>query len=67
MQHDEIRRRMKDIVELPNRHADLFVTLCPQNGGRLSKHKRVLPEFAPLTDAEIAGMEAVVGEYMNAP
>ncbi len=67
MQHDEIRRRMKDIVELPNRHADLFVTLCRQNGGTLSKRKRELPEFAPLTDAEITGMEAVVSEYMNAP
>jgi hypothetical protein len=60
MQYDEIRRRMNDVVELPNRHADLFVMLCRQNGGTLSKKKRELPEFAPLTDAEVAALEDVI-------
>jgi hypothetical protein len=65
MQYDEIRRRMNDIVELPNRHADLFVNLCRQNGGKLSKRKRELPEFAPLTDAEIGSMEDILREVMD--
>ena len=58
--YDEIRRKMRDIVELPDRVADLFVKLCRQNGGRLSKRKRELPEFTPLTDEEIAALEKVV-------
>ncbi len=65
VRHDEIRRRMRDIVELPDRHADLFVNLCRQNGGRLSGRKRELPEFAPLTDAEIGAMEAIILELME--
>lgn len=58
--YDEIRREMRDIVELPDRIADLFVKLCRQNGGTLSKRKRELPEFSPLTDAEIAALEEVI-------
>jgi len=58
--YDEIRRRMSEIVELPNRVADLFILLCRQNGGKLSARKRKLPEFAPLTDAEIQKMEGLV-------
>jgi len=57
---DEIRSKMRDIIELPDRIADLFLNLVRQNGGTISKKKRALPEFAPLTDAEIAAMEAVV-------
>ncbi len=56
---------MRDIVELPNRHANLFVTLCRQNGGRLSAQKRTLPEFAPLTAAEIEAMEKIIREFMD--
>lgn len=63
--YDEIRGRMRDIVELPDRVADLFVKLCRQNGGRLSKRKRELPEFTPLTDGEIAALECVVGEGLG--
>jgi hypothetical protein len=58
--YDGIRREMRDVVELPDRIADLFVKLCRQNGGTLSKRKRELPEFSPLTDGEIAGLEAIV-------
>jgi len=65
VKYDEIRQRMKDIVELPNRHADLFVKLCRQNGGRLSKGKRKLEEFAALRDEEIASLEAIVRECLG--
>ena len=53
---------MRDVVDLPNRYADLFVRLCLQNNGPLSRAKRQLPEYAPLTNDEIAGLEAAVVE-----
>ena len=63
--YDDIRGKMRDIVELPDRVADLFVKLCRQNGGRLSKRKRELPEFVVLTDAEITALEEVVCEGLG--
>ncbi len=59
-QYDLARQAMREVVDLPNRHADLFLRLCLQNQGQLSKAKRQLPEFAPLTEPEIAGLEAAV-------
>jgi hypothetical protein len=61
-QYDTARRLMRDIVDLPNRAADLFVRLCLQNQGRLGKTKRQLPQFAPLANKEIANLEAAVAE-----
>lgn len=61
----EIRRNMRDIVELPDRIADLFVKLCRQNHGTLSKGKRQLEEFARLTDGEIQALENVVREGLG--
>jgi len=58
--YDEIRAEMNNIVELPDRHADLFIRLVRQNSGTLSKKKRELPEFAPLIDGEIKAMEAAI-------
>lgn len=58
--YDEIRREMRDVVELPDRIADLFVKLCRQNGGTLSKRKRELPEFTRLTESEISAIEGIV-------
>lgn len=61
-QYDTARRLMRDVVDLPNRHADLFVRLCLQSNGSLSKGKRQLPEYAVLSDKEIGGLEAAVVE-----
>jgi hypothetical protein len=61
-QYDLARQAMREVVDLPNRHADLFLRLCLQGQGKLSRNKRQLPEFAPLTDSEIAGLEAAVRE-----
>lgn len=63
--YDEIRRKMRDTVEMPDRHADLFIKLVRQNGGTLSKKKRSLPEFAPLTDEEIVSMERTIREGLE--
>ena len=57
--YDEIRREMREVVELPDRIADLFIKLCHQNGGELSKRKRELPEFELLTDEEIRELESI--------
>lgn len=61
-QYDTARRLMRDVVDLPNRPADLFLRLCLQNNGTLSKAKRQLPEYAALSELEIAGLEAAVAE-----
>ncbi len=61
-QYDNARRLMRDVVDLPNRHADLFVRLCLQNSGALSKAKRQLPEYAKLSNKEITGLEGAVTE-----
>ncbi len=63
--YDEIRNQMRDIVEMPDRHADLFIKLVRQNGGTLSKKKRGLPEFEPLTDEEIVALEQVVSGILD--
>lgn len=61
-QYDTARKLMREVVDLPNRHADLFVRLCLQNQGTLSKGKRQLPEYTDLSNDEIVGLEAAVVE-----
>lgn len=61
-QYDNARKLMREVVDLPNRQADLFVRLCLQNQGTLSKAKRQLPEYGVLSDQEVAGLEAAVAE-----
>ena len=48
----------REIVDMPDRRASLFVRLCMQNGGRLSATKR--RQFPELDDSEIAAMEAAI-------
>lgn len=64
-QYDEARRLMREVVDLPNRHADLFVRLCVQNKGTLSKAKRRSEEFAKLTASEIDDLEVAVREAFD--
>lgn len=55
---------VREIVDMPDRRASLFVKLCMQNGGRLSTVKRA--QFAELSDAEIAQLETQVQQAMSA-
>jgi hypothetical protein len=55
---------VRDIVDMPDRRASLFVRLCIQNGGRLSATKRAL--FPELTDDETVRLEAAVRRSMEA-
>ena len=58
--YDEIRAKMRDVADVPNRIADLFVKLCRQNNGRLSNKKRGHPDFAQLTSEEMNQWEEIV-------
>ncbi len=61
LQHyDEARRAMREIVDLPERIADLFVRLVVQNRGRMSRTKRKLSSFEKLRDEEVEELEAAV-------
>ena len=58
--YDAARTAMRDVVDLPEPIANLFLTLCMQNKGKLSQHKRKLPAFAKLTDDEITRLEQAI-------
>lgn len=60
--YDEVRERMREVVEMPDRKEQLFIKLCVGNGGRLSARKRRY--YAELDDATIAALEAIVKEVM---
>ena len=57
---DRAMTAVRNVVDMPDRRASLFVRLCLQNDGRLSKAKR--DQFGELSDAEIAAMEAALAE-----
>jgi hypothetical protein len=59
---DAARRELAEIVDMPDARLDLFIRLCLQGKGRLSRNKRV--GFAELTDEEIERMEAVVRDAL---
>jgi Fic family protein len=56
--YDHALAAVTSIIDMPDRRASLFVRLCLQNNGRLSKAKR--DTFAELTDAEIAQLETAI-------
>jgi hypothetical protein len=58
--YDAARTAMRDVVDLPENIANLFLTLCMQNKGKLSQNKRKLPAFAKLTDDEITRLEQAI-------
>lgn len=62
--YDVVHARMRDVVEMPDRHADLFIKLVRQNDGALSGKKRKLPEYALLTDSEIEQMEKIIRDTL---
>lgn len=57
--YDKARQALQEIVDMPDRLIDLFIKVCLQNNGRLSKAKRE-SQFAKLTDDEIIRMESSV-------
>jgi hypothetical protein len=55
---------VREIVDMPDQRASLFVRLCMQNRGRLSAVKR--QQFPELSDAEIAQLEIQMRRAINA-
>jgi hypothetical protein len=55
----EIKRRLKEVVDMPDSKLDLFIQCVRQNQGRLSAKKRA-SHFAMLTDEEIVQMEQIM-------
>jgi hypothetical protein len=62
-QYDRARRLMREVVDLPNRQGELFVRLCLEHNGRLSKAKRQLPEYGMLSDLKFA--ELALGDFIE--
>lgn len=63
--YDRALAAARDVVDMPDRRASLFVRLCLQNNGRLSRSKRA--QFQELSDDEVARMEAAIREAANLP
>jgi hypothetical protein len=57
--YDRTKRAMQEVVDLPDRDLDLFIRLCLQNNGKLSKAKRE-STFRALRDDEIERLERCV-------
>lgn len=55
---DRAYEGIRDVVDMPDRRASLFIRLCMKNAGRISKAKR--GQFDELSDAEVAAMEQAV-------
>lgn len=55
--HDAARRKMRAVVDMPDRKLDRLINLMHQNRGVLSKNKRAL--FMELTDPELKKLSAI--------
>lgn len=59
--YDRTKRAMQEVVDLPDRELDLFIRLCLQNQGKMSKAKRD-STFRALKDDEVAQLERCVSD-----
>jgi len=61
--YDETKKAIQEVVDMPDRHIDLFIRFCIQNNGRLSMRKRD-SHFEFLSDQEVTQLEqAVLSAY----
>lgn len=60
---DEVRVRMRRLVEMPDRKEQAFIKLCLGNGGKLAARKRSY--FAEIDDATLTALEAIVLDAMS--
>lgn len=56
--YDAALTAVRDVIDMPDRRASLFVRLALERGGVLSKAKR--PQFPELSDQDIAALETAV-------
>lgn len=59
--HDRFRRRLGEIVDMPDRTADLLFRFLRQNDGKLSQRARER-EFASLSDSEAEAIERIYSD-----
>lgn len=62
--YDEAKRRIQDMIDMPDKTIGMLIALVRQNEGRLSKKKRK-SDFEALTDAEVDAIEAIVAEAFS--
>jgi hypothetical protein len=62
--YDSFRRRVEDIVDMPDNTVDLLFRFLRQNDGTLSKRAQER-EFAGLTEDEVARIEAIYAEAFS--
>lgn len=55
--YDKTKDAIRSIVDLPDKRLDLFIRLCHENGGQISKSKRK-SHFAELSEEEVSQMTA---------
>ncbi len=59
--YDVVKERIQDVVDMPERKLNLFIRICRENRGRLSKAKRN-DHFDELSDEDVAKLEAIIRE-----
>jgi Fic/DOC family protein len=64
LDYDKAKLAIRAIVDMPDRLIDLFIRLCVENNGRLSRNKRKA-KFEKLTDEEVSQMEECVRNAFN--
>lgn len=64
LDYEKAKLTIRAIVDMPDRLIDLFIRLCVENNGRLSKNKRKA-KFEKLTDKEVSQMEECVRNAFN--
>ncbi len=64
LDYDKAKFAIRDIVDMPDQLIDLFIRLCIESNGRLSK-KKCKTRFEQLTDKEVAQMEGCVRKAFN--
>jgi Fic family protein len=55
---DQARNKMREVVDMPDRKLDLFIRICLQNHGKISKTK--MTQFSMLTSDEINKLLSIV-------
>ncbi len=59
--YDSTKKAIQDVIDMPDRLIDLFIRICLENNGRLSKGKRK-SHFDFLSDDELFSMETLIRE-----
>ena len=61
--YDEIRKGMREVVDMPDKKANQFILFVRNNNGILSKTKR--EKFNELTDDEVHALEQVISRVLT--